>query len=179
MTLVESSPAPVLICLNLQRAYTDPFDGRYAPRHASTLIHAGACLSWARRQGLGIWHVHTSGRDASSAPIPGFEPRPDEPLLLKGSWSLFGSTEVQRMRPPLRHAFILGFAAARDCVAAAVEAERCNAQLVFVIDAIASSALPDQPPDTVDAVVGAILDEWAIGVTTAELLRREPQMITA
>ncbi|MEZ5957958.1 MAG: hypothetical protein R3C27_12185, partial [Hyphomonadaceae bacterium] len=73
----------------------------------------------------------------------------------------------------------LGFAAAKDCVASAIDAERAGVCLAFITDAIASSSLPNQPADVVDEVMVALLGEWAIGVTTAELLRREPQLVTA
>lgn len=170
---------PVLVCLNLQRAYTDPRDRCYAPRGATALVHAGACLAWARRQDMIIWHVHTRAEGVRATPIPGFEPRPNERLLMKHSWSLFDSAEVARARPALQHAFVLGFAAAKDCVASAIDAERAGVCLAFITDAIASSSLPNQPADVVDEVMVALLGEWAIGVTTAELLRREPQLVTA
>lgn len=167
---------PVLVCLNLQRAYADPLDECYAPRSATALVHAGACLAWARRQELAIWHVHTRAGGARSAPIPGFEPRPTERLLMKRSWSLFDSIEVERARPPLREAFVLGFTAAKDCVATAIDAERAGVRLAFIVDAIASSSLPNQSAEVVDDVMAALLGEWAASVTTAELLRREPQL---
>jgi nicotinamidase-related amidase len=171
--------SPVLVCLNLQHAYTDPRDPCYAPRSTSALVHAGACLAWARRQDMAIWHVHTRSEGARSAPIPGFEPRPTERLLMKQSWSLFDSAEVTRVRPPLQHAFVLGFTAAKDCVATAIDAERSGVQLVFITDAIASSSMPNQPADVVDDVMASLLGEWAVGVTTAELLRREPRLVAS
>jgi len=169
--------SPILVCLNLQRAYTDPRDQCYAPRSAAALVNAGACLAWARRQDMAVWHVHTRGEGTRGAPIPGFEPRPNERLLMKHSWSLFDSADVARSRPTLRHAFVLGFTAAKDCVASAVDAERFGVCLAFITDAIASSSLPNQSAEVVDEVMASLLGEWAIGVTTAELLRREPQLV--
>lgn len=170
--------SPVLVCLNLQRAYTDPRDECYAPQSTAALVHAGACLAWARRQEMPVWHVHTRTPGPRSAPIPGFEPRPNERLLMKRSWSLFDSADVARARPPLQHAFVLGFTAVKDCVAAAIDAERTGVQLVFVTDAIASSSLPNQPAELVDSMMASLLGEWAVTVTTADLLRREPQSIS-
>ncbi len=177
MSLVQSRSAPVLVCLNLQRAYIDPADPCFAPRADTALIHAGACLAWARRQNLSVWHVQTSGDGPRFAPIPGFEPNPSEPVLRKRASSLFDSTDLARARPPLRYAIVLGFTAARDCLASAVDAERSGAQLVFVSDAIASSALTHHAPELVDSVLTALLGEWAVMVTTAELLRREPRLV--
>ncbi len=171
--------APVLVCLNLQRAYIDPRDRCYAPRGATALVHAGACVSWARRQNMPVWHVHTRTEGARSMPIPGFEPRPNERVLMKKSWSLFDSAEVARARPALQHAFVLGFTAAKDCVATAIDAERAGVRLAFITDAIASSSLPDQPAEVVDDVMASLLGEWAARVTTAELLRREPQLVAS
>lgn len=171
--------APVLVCLNLQRAYTDPLDRCYAPRGATALVHAGACVAWARRQSMPVWHVHTRANGARSMPIPGFEPRPNERVLMKQSWSLFDSTEVARARPALQHAFVLGFTAAKDCVATAIDAERAGVRLAFITDAIASSSLPNQSADVVDDVMASLLGEWAACITTAELLRREPQLVTS
>ncbi|MCC6786370.1 MAG: isochorismatase family protein [Hyphomonadaceae bacterium] len=171
--------SPVLVCLNLQRAYTDPLDRCYAPRGATALVHAGACVAWARRQSLPVWHVHTRVDGARSMPIPGFEPRPNERVLMKQSWSLFDSAEVARARPALHHAFVLGFTAAKDCVASAIDAERAGVRLAFVTDAIASSALANQSADVVDDVLASLLGEWATSVTTAELLRREPQLVAS
>lgn len=168
--------SPVLVCLNLQRAYINPRDECYAPRGATALFHAGACLAWARRRDMEIWHVHTRTNGVRSTPIPGFEPRPNERLLMKRSWSIFDSNEVARARPALRHAFVLGFTAAKDCVATAIDAERSGVQLAFITDAIASSSLPNQPAEVVDDVLASLLGEWAAGVTTEELLRREPQL---
>jgi len=173
--IVKHAGAPVLICLNLQCAYIDARDPCYAPRSVEALVHASACLSWARRQSIKVWHVHTRDEGARGAPISGFEPRPDEPLFFKQSWSLFDSAELARAHPPLRDAFVIGFTAAKDCVAAAIDAERAGARLIFVTDAIASSSLADQPAELVDNVMAALLAEWAVGVNTAELLRREPR----
>lgn len=178
MMQIERCIAPVLVCLNLQRAYVDPLDSRYAPGGATALVHAGACLAWARRHGLAVWHVHTRG-GAGSTPIPGFEPRPNEPLLMKRSWSLFDSAELRRATPRLQHAFVLGFTAAKDCVATAVDAERSGVQLAFITDAIASSSLPNQPAEVVDDVMASLLEDWAVGITTAELLRCEPMLVTS
>ncbi|MEZ5961386.1 MAG: isochorismatase family protein [Hyphomonadaceae bacterium] len=176
--LIVRSPSPVLVCLNLQRAYADPRDELYAPRGTAALVHAGACLASARRQEMPVWHVHTRADGPRGVPIPGFEPRPNERLLMKRTWSLFDSAEVARARPPLQHAFVMGFTAVKDCVATAVDAERTGVQLVFITDAIASSSLPNQSAEVVDDVMASLLGEWAVSVTTAELLRREPQLVT-
>ena len=171
--------SPILVCLNLQRAYTDPLDRCYAPRGATALVHAGACVAWARRQNMTVWHVHTRTHGAHSMPIPGFEPRPNERVLMKQSWSLFDSTDVARARPALHDAFVLGFTAAKDCVATAIDAERAGVRLAFITDAIASSSLPNQSAEVVDDVMASLLGEWAASVTTAELMRRESQFVTS
>lgn len=167
--------APVLVCLNLQRPYVDPSSPCYAPRGAEALINAGACVAWARRQLIPVWHVHTHNLGSRSAPIPGFEPRPNEKLLTKRSWSLFDSADIAQASPALEHAFVVGFTASRDCLATAIDAERAGAKLVFVTDAIASARISAQPIEIFEEVLSSLLGDWAHSVTTASLLRRQPK----
>ena len=173
---IDRSTAPLLICLNLQRLYADPAHASYAPRSAEALVNAGACLAWARRQEMPVWHVHTRTLGARSVPIPGFEPRISERLLIKESWSLFDSIEVARAQPQLQRAFVVGFTAARDCLATALDAARAGARLVFITDAIASPPLSNQPIEVFEEVLASLLADWAASVTTAELLRRHSRL---
>ena len=171
----RAGAAPMLVCLNLQAAYLDPRGESFAPRAFATLAQAQACLQWARGQELPVVHVHTRaglGRPAAP-PIPGFEPRLSEPLVMKRSASIFDSDELERVRPRLEEAIVIGFSGLRDCVAAAIDAERAGARLVFVSDAIASTRLADHEPNLVDAFVAALISEWAPLVTTENLLRRD------
>lgn len=174
---VGHSVPPLLICLNLQRTYIDPRDACYAPRGAEALVNAGACLAWARRREMPVWHVHTRSIGARSAPIPGFEPRPSERLLMKQSWSLFDSAEVVHAKPTLERAFVVGFSAAKDCLATAIDAERTGVRLVFITDAIASPLLSNQPIEVFEDVLASLLSDWAVGVTTANLLRHQNRLV--
>ncbi len=171
--------SPLLVCLNMQRPYLDPRDPCFAPRGPEALINAGACLAWARRQEMPVWHVHTRGLGARSIPIAGFEPRPSERLLMKQSWSLFDSVDVARASPPLQHAFVVGFTAAKDCLATAIDAERAGVRLVFITDAIASPPLSNQPIEVFEDVLASLLSDWAVGVTTADLLCRQSRLASA
>jgi nicotinamidase-related amidase len=174
---ITHSTTPLLICLNMQRIYIDPRDPSYAPRGAEALVNAGACLAWARRRELPVWHVHTRTIGARSVPIPGFEPRPSERLLMKQSWSLFDSIEVARAWPRLERAFIVGFTAAKDCLATAIDAERTGVRLVFITDAIASPPLSNQPIEIFENVLASLLSDWAVGITTADLLRHQNRLL--
>jgi len=177
VSLVERYAAPMLVCLNLQLAYLDSGDRRVAPGALSALAHAQACLSWARGQDIRIVHVHSAHASREdAAPIPGFEPKPSEPLVRKCSDSLFDSAELTRMRPPLQHGLVLGFTGVRDCLAAAVDARRSGSKLIFITDAIASPGLPTDRNDSVDGAVNAVLGAWAPLITTAELLGRDTRL---
>jgi nicotinamidase-related amidase len=169
--------APLLICLNLQRTYIDPQHAFYAPRGAEALVNVGACLAWARRREMPVWHIHTQSTGARALPIPGFEPRPCERVLTKQSWSLFDSAEVVCARPALERAFVVGFTAAKDCLAAAIDAERAGVRLVFITDAIASPPMSNQPIEIFEDVLASLLGAWAVGVTTADLMRHQHRLV--
>lgn len=169
----DPEQAPVLICLNLQRRYAKPGTRWHVPRIASVIGPIQTSMAWARRRGMNLLHVHTiAGADE---PIGGCEPRVDEPVYFKTGASFFQSREFAKHRSGsgLR-AFLVGFTSSRDCLAAANDAERLGARLVFITDAMASTRLRDFAPETVDDVVAALLGEAAVATTIADLLAREP-----
>ena len=98
---------------------------------------------------------------------------------MKQSWSLFDSVDVARASPPLQHAFVVGFTAAKDCLATAIDAERAGVRLVFITDAIASPPLSNQPIEVFEDVLASLLSDWAVGVTTADLLCRQSRLASA
>lgn len=161
---------PALICLNFQRwAFSSPHRSLL---HAGMLNRARACIDWARHQTLPLIHVHSfrpgSRREHGHGALPGFEPLPTEILAFKSSASLFQSRELAAAGP-LRDALVIGFTAARDCIAAAVDAQRMGVRLLFVADAIASPDLTDLEPSAARGIQ-AVLEQFAALITTDELI---------
>lgn len=168
--MMAAQEPPALICLNFQRwAFSSPHRSHL---HAGMLGRARTCMDWARRQMLPLIHVHSLRpgglRELGQGALPGFEPLPTEILAFKRSASLFQSRELASAGP-LRDALVIGFTAARDCVAAAVDAQRMGARLMFVADAIASPDITDLEPSA-DRGIQAVLEQFAALVTTNELI---------
>lgn len=169
---------PSLLCLNLQRDFLEP-SGRFIPRAYHTLPNALSCLSWARRLSLQVTHILTrSDTLASPRPIQGFHPRPDEIVATKSTASLFDAQHVAETLAARGGAFVVGFSGDRDCLAAAFDAQRYGVRLMFVTDAIASSAFSQQAPEQSDALVGEMLSRLAAATTTIDLLQRETGALT-
>jgi nicotinamidase-related amidase len=90
----ETVERPMLVCLDLQRAP----EGEPRSWAVPDLAAAGArLLDHARRNGWSVVHVYRTGpfprrlgRPAAT-PIPGFEPRPNEPVYVRRGMSAFSS----------------------------------------------------------------------------------------
>lgn len=170
--------APMLVCLNLQRGYITPQSTRFLPRAREVLVQIQACLAWARRQGTPVIHVHTIGECGAQgdqhASIAGLEPLLSEPLIFKRTASFLESRELPRagVTPQNCDALVLGFTGIRDCVAAAVDADRVGARLIFICDAIASPDVAPHPAADIDTILQAVLGQFAGLTTTRELFSR-------
>jgi nicotinamidase-related amidase len=157
--------APVLLCLNLQKAFLASAGEAGAAQ--SALAHAHFCIDWARRNGLRIIHIHTAcgDRSADLARIPGFEIPRSEAIVFKRAPSVFDSLEFREAASDLQHGFVVGLSGAGDCIETALDAHRAGIRLLFIADAVATS-YPSHLQDGVWAVLGT----FAGVVSTADLM---------
>ncbi|HWE48040.1 MAG TPA: isochorismatase family protein [Caulobacteraceae bacterium] len=128
----------LLICLDLQRANLndEPVSWRVQDR-------AAACerlLAFARRAGWDIVHSHrvreADGRD--DAPIPGFEPLPNEPVYFRHATSALSNPRLAEMVHGAREGEVLvaGFDLRTSGVATALDAFNQGLRLTLVKDAV-------------------------------------------
>lgn len=164
------------MCLNLQETHLNSAHPLFVPSADRVLTRAQRCLKWARTLGLRIVHVHTIRADDKavrpSPPIPGFEPRASEAVILKHAYSFFSSTDFARLESKARDIVALGFTTSQDCLAAAFDADRAGARLLFVSDAIASTAMAPFGAEIVDAIALGVLAQFAGQVSSEELIAR-------
>ena len=166
---------PILVCLNLQRRHTNQTSRHYVPRAPHVLPAIVACLGWARRRRLTIVHVHSGDIEGSDClPIAGCEPKPSEILLFKRGRSFFDHAEFG-LHGALRgrRAIVIGFTSGSDCIAAAHDAGRHGAGVLFVEDAISSNVIAGHSPQAVDDILSAVLSEFANLTRLDELLAHE------
>lgn len=166
---------PLLVCLNLQRRHVDRRSRFFVPRAPLVLPAIVACMGWARRRDLRVVHVHSlDAQGQGRRPIAGCEPKTSESLIFKRHSSFFLHEEFALGGSfHCSSALVVGFTSDRDCMAAAYDAERSGARVVFVEDAIGASRLGGHAPHLVDAVVAAMLGELAGLVHSSELLAHE------
>lgn len=174
MSAAVAASRPLLICLNLQRRHIDAHSRLYVPRAFEVISCIHSCLAWARRTSIPLIYIHTQSADCAGNPIAGCEPRSSEAVFFKRSASFLQSAEFIRDRDlQALDAFVVGFTTGRDCIAAAADAERLGARLLFVSDAIASSSIGDHDASVLDSVLSSVLGEFAALVPSSNLLALE------
>ncbi len=166
---------PLMLCLNLQRCHMDPASALYVPRAAHVSINAQSCMSWARRTGIPVAHVHGAMEGLHSKPISGCRPLSREPLFHKNGQSFFESEEFLRsvFTDSGRNIMVLGFTGIADCMRLAISSERHGGRLLFVADAIGTPQIRSLDPQLLDEVVTTVLEQFGGSVMTSEILTLE------
>lgn len=140
------TPAPLLVCLDLQRAFVE--DGPHcAPHAASALLESARLLAHARRQRWRVIHcflrraqgaVSVEGRGA--LPAHGFNPRSTESVIERSTLSAYGNAGFAALIEATSHktALIAGLSASMTFVATAIDAFERGHRLIVAAEALAA-----------------------------------------
>lgn len=137
---------PLLVCLDLQRAFADPGPLR-APHAASALLESARLLALARRERWHIIHCLLR-RDESTLcvsgdmalPVSGFSPRSSESVIERASLSAYGHAAFGSLIEATQHrtALVAGLSASLTFVATAIDAFERGHRLFLAADALAA-----------------------------------------
>ena len=139
------SARPLLVCLDLQRAFIEDGPMR-APNAAAALLECGRLLSLARREHWSIAHCYLRSSvgpvriEAGSAlPVHGFEPRSLETVIERDTLSAYGHAAFKSLvqNAPFESALIAGLSASITFLATAFDAFREGHRFVLAADALA------------------------------------------
>jgi nicotinamidase-related amidase len=170
----------MLACLDLQRTNLtgDPEGCESAWRTAP----CRRLLAHARRQGWFIVHVHRIGTerpDAVNAPIPGFEPRPTEPVYLRRGVSALansGFAEIVRATQG-GEILLMGFDLRTSGLATALDAFNQDAPLTLVRDAFWAARVPGGEAGAPEEALWQVATSFARTARLEDLL--EPRRMEA
>jgi len=153
----------------------DPTSALYVPRAAHISINAQSCLSWARRMGIPIAHIHSVIDSVHAKPISGCRPLAREPLFQMNGQSFFESDEFLQLvfTDTSRNVMVLGFTGIADCMRLVMSSERHGGRLLFVADAIGTPQMRALDPLLLDEVVTTVLEQFGGSVMTSEILTLE------
>lgn len=140
------SQAPLLICLDLQRSFVE-HGPLAAPRAPRALLECARLLSLARARRWDIAHCYFKRAHEplcigqyEARPIPGFEPRANEPVLERMTLSAYGHGALFDLveAAPQRSALIAGLSASLTFLATAFDAFERGHRFVLAADALAA-----------------------------------------
>lgn len=171
---------PVLVCLDLQQ----PVDGELASWTGSRQSDPGArLLAHARRNGWSVVHVYRDGArgrgESPASPLPGFEPRPSEPVFLRRGVSAFTSARFAEVLDSALEAEVLvaGGELGSSVLATVLDAHDRGLSVTLVQDAFGASPVRGVEPDVLEQVLLELLAPFArlsrVDAVLAEP-RREP-----
>lgn len=151
-----------LLCLNLQNDYTSKLGPLFVEDSDEVVLAIERVLSHARAKNWPVVHMHSRSPNLFAGhgrPIPGMEPRRDEPVLIKKKYSALRSEAFVRLIREARvdSIFVIGFALAVDCVATAHDAADMGLPLVYVAEGIGTPPMADYSSKALCEVVSVIL----------------------
>lgn len=151
---------PLLVCLDLQQGFLDegPLQAPQAPR---ALIECARLLSFARARRWRIAHCYLH-RDCEpfrierrqARPIPGFQPRVDEPVIERTTLSGYGHKAFPSLveEAPSRTALVACLSASLTFMATAFDAFEHGHRFIVAAEALAGQAGLEADADQHEAV---------------------------
>ncbi len=128
---VSSQPRAALVCLDLQRYRSAGLAS------ASVIAACQRALEEARRRRWPVLHVHARPPGADVRPLPGIEPRPNEPVFLRKGPSAFSSPAfTQAAHATGGPLALVGFSLQDTVLATAFAAADRDLDSEVVIDAV-------------------------------------------
>jgi isochorismate hydrolase len=137
---------PLLVCLDLQRAFAEP-GALCAPQAGEALLEGRRLLGYARQHRWPIAHalyvrseepMRVFGRQAR--PLDGFEPLVREMVFERETLSAYGHAAFAELmeRTSSRAVLVIGLSASITLMATAFDAFERRQRLIIVADALAS-----------------------------------------
>lgn len=137
--------APLLVCLDLQRAFVEP-GPMHAPHAASALLECARLIAYARRRRWTIVHCLLQRADLPvqvwgehALPVSGFAPRNYEPVIERAALSAYGNRAFATLLESAAHktAVVAGLSASVTFMATAIDAFEHGHHLIVAADALA------------------------------------------
>jgi nicotinamidase-related amidase len=173
---------PLLVCLDLQRAFIEDTPLR-APHAAEALMEGARLVAFARRRGWTIVHCLLR-RSASpvlvdgdlALPVSGFAPRSSEPVIERKTLSAYGHSAFATLMEaaPAKTALVACLSASITFLATAIDAFERGHSLVVAADALAAQDGPEAAAIDHQAVARDVAAQLGFAAARMHSALREP-----